>query len=771
MLKSALFFLLFFCTVTGVRAATFTPTTTLDYAVTNSGITVNLSTGVISGGPGSGQITLRSAVIAANASSGSTINIPAGTYTLTIAGDDGDVDPNPTIGDLDVLASITIKGAGPSSTIIQAGTNPSNGIDQIFTFNAYYWSTGLSAVVNGFSGTARDLTFRYGRVVNENGESGSFVGGAISFDAGYNNGNPNTTPGSLYISNCVFDSCSGPYGAGAIQTFDGGTVTIDHCVFTNCFGFSNAGEGAEGGAICFGSSGKNGSYTVQNSSFLGCSAVGWGGAILFFQSNSLAIHNCIFSNNVATGEAGAIMCYGGGITIDQGSLFIKNFSGSGGSVSRAGALWIDSLTPSASISGCSFVSNTASLSASQQDGGGAIEVSTNATISNCRFFGNVANTGTGVHKDLNPGTVTAINNWWGNNNGPGTAGADSIVAVSPGVATSNPWLVLSFSDSPSTVLTSGTATLTASVTKNSSGTSGFSIPTGTPVTFAAGALGNASPASSTLTSGSATSTFTAGATGGTGQTSATVDNQTVTAAITVNQPAKITTGTNTTFVTGVTGSFTVTATGYPGPVLSHAGTLPSGVTFTPATGVLSGAPAAGTGQIYPLTFTATNTSGTNIQNFQLTVEQPPSLSCPATITTNAPGGVCLPAVAFASSVTGFPAPAVSYKLNSATIVSPYLFPIGTNVVTSTATNLIGTNTCSFDVKVSAGPAPQLSIAHVGTNAMVSWNASYDCYALQYSTALASNVWTAYPGPFATNGGLITVTKNSTTNLYFFRLSH
>lgn len=97
-----------------VRAATFTPTTTSDFPVSGTGVSVNTGTGVISGGAGNGQITLRSAVIAADAHPGSVINIPAGVYTLTIAGDDGDGDPDPTIGDLDIATSpITHHGRRP----------------------------------------------------------------------------------------------------------------------------------------------------------------------------------------------------------------------------------------------------------------------------------------------------------------------------------------------------------------------------------------------------------------------------------------------------------------------------------------------------------------------------------------------------------------------------------------------------------------------------------------------------------------------------------
>ena len=80
----------------------------------------------------------------------------------------------------------------------------------------------------------------------------------------------------------------------------------------------------------------------------------------------------------------------------------------------------------------------------------------------------------------------------------------------------------------------------------------------------------------------------------------------------------ITSANSTTFVEGNANTFTVSATGNPKPTLVESGALPAGVTFTPSTGALSGTPTvAGT---FPITFTATN--GVNppaSQSFTLTV--------------------------------------------------------------------------------------------------------------------------------------------------------
>ena len=59
------------------------------------------------------------------------------------------------------------------------------------------------------------------------------------------------------------------------------------------------------------------------------------------------------------------------------------------------------------------------------------------TIVSSRIVGNTASSGSGMHKDLNNGTVTAINNWWGCNAGPGGTGCDTAILGGSGSG-SNP---------------------------------------------------------------------------------------------------------------------------------------------------------------------------------------------------------------------------------------------------------------------------------------------------------------------------------------------
>jgi YVTN family beta-propeller protein len=70
---------------------------------------------------------------------------------------------------------------------------------------------------------------------------------------------------------------------------------------------------------------------------------------------------------------------------------------------------------------------------------------------------------------------------------------------------------------------------------------------------------------------------------------------------------------------------TIRATGYPAPALAESGPLPGGLSFSDkgnGTAVIAGTPAAGSSGRYPVTITATNTSGTSTRRFTIIVFQP-----------------------------------------------------------------------------------------------------------------------------------------------------
>src|SRR5262245_55245194 len=90
-----------------------------------------------------------------------------------------------------------------------------------------------------------------------------------------------------------------------------------------------------------------------------------------------------------------------------------------------------------------------------------------------------------------------------------------------------------------------------------------------------------------------------------------------------------------------------------------------------------------------------------------TTNTPPTITCPGNITTNNTPGTCARTLAFAAAAAGSPAPAVTCKIGSTVITSPFSFPVGTTMVTCTATNVAGTVSCSFTVTVNDTEPPVL----------------------------------------------------------------
>ncbi|MER5981366.1 right-handed parallel beta-helix repeat-containing protein [Streptomyces sp. NPDC001857] len=170
----------------------------------------------------SGRCSLRAAVMAANARPGSTITLPTGHYRLTIPPDPrliiGD-NPDPTTGDLNVAAPVTIKGSGARTTVIDA-----NRLDRAFRMQADsrlsdltitggvtrqrelpITDTGGGAIANGHHMTLRRVTVT--------GNSAGYGGGVFNV--------PNSHLD--LIDSTVSGNTAGE--AGGIRFDDTGTVT------------------------------------------------------------------------------------------------------------------------------------------------------------------------------------------------------------------------------------------------------------------------------------------------------------------------------------------------------------------------------------------------------------------------------------------------------------------------------------------------------------------------------------------------------------------
>jgi CSLREA domain-containing protein len=226
-----------------------------------------------------GDCSLREAIHAANidtAVSGcaagdgaDTITLPAGYYTLTIPGTD---EENNVTGDLDINSYLTINGDGEGSTIIQAGTNSTNGIDQVLDVHA------------GFVVEINDVRIRYGSLADIQ------CGGGIRND------------GTLTLNNTRVSSNTAPAAAGGGGICNVGTLTLNN----STVGYNDAAAG--GGIDNFGTLRLNNSTVNDNN------AITAGGIT---NNGTLTLDNCTVSGNDADG-------YGGGIANLNGTLTLNN---------------------------------------------------------------------------------------------------------------------------------------------------------------------------------------------------------------------------------------------------------------------------------------------------------------------------------------------------------------------------------------------------------------------------------------------------------------
>ena len=215
-----------------------------------------------------------------------------------------------------------------------------------------------------------------------------------------------------------------------------------------------------------------------------------------------------------------------------------------------------------------------------------------------------------------------------------------------------PWTFTSANSTTFTVGTAGTFAVTVTGSPAPALSVNGALPAG--VTFAdnGGGSGTFSGTPQAGTGDAYTITITASGAG---------NSATQTFTLTVDEPPTINSSNAVTFTVGTLSTFQVTtgapgAPGFPLPTFSVTGSLPSGVTFT-AGGTLSGTPAAGTGNVYPLTITASNgVSPNSTQSFTLTVDEPPTINSASSTTFTAGTAGSFQVT---TSPVGYPVPVIS----------------------------------------------------------------------------------------------------------------
>ncbi|MDQ1708524.1 MAG: hypothetical protein QOJ88_1735, partial [Pyrinomonadaceae bacterium] len=597
--------------------------------------------------------SLRGAVTFANLNPGTTINVPAGTYQLTIAGGAAEgFSGNNAVGDLDVLGNNTaIIGAGASVTIIRQTTAN----DRVIELNPF-----LDA---GFNFTVSGVTITGGRETTGVG-GGGIICGSIN----------NTTSVSDSVISGNSATGAGTFGGGGISCA-GGSLTISGTTFaSNSTSASGGGLGYSAGDP-LGRTPSSGTLTVSSSTFTansaGSSAAGGGGVDLFdfnLSSGSYSITTSTFSNNTANnGSGGAIIVESGPLTVTRSSLSGNHAGNSGGAVYSSG---------SAEISFSRLVGNTATI----------------PTKGNALF--------------RSAGAFTGDNNWWGANTGPS---ANDFRTSTSGVTVLD-YLELEGSASPDKLCPGQNSTLTADIKKRSfgprltvelNGLPAFPVPPA--VIFNNAVLGTISGASTQFVDGVATATYTAGSTDGAGSADATADNQTITISLTV-QSTSTSALTSQSVCQGATAIFSTTASGN-GP-FHYAWTL-DGSTFdgnNASISIPTGSLSIGS---HTVTVATSGACGTDTRSATLTVQENTATSDPAD------QAVCQGAAAsFATTATGTGPFHYVWTLdgspfdgdNPSINVPTGSLSVGSHAVTVTTSGVCGTASQSASLTVQAATA-------------------------------------------------------------------
>jgi CSLREA domain-containing protein len=331
-----------------LTAATFSVNTTTDGADLSPGDGLCAITG--------GNCSLRAAVQEANASIGAdTIGLPAGTYSLSIAGAGED---NAATGDLDVRGTLTIAGAGTATTTISGA-----GLDRVFDLFA-----GLS-----LSG-----------VTVRQGNAGAGNGGALRVG---------TLAGQTFINiiDVVFTANTAANG-GALAT-GGGTQTL---LDIRRARFEANSAAVLGGAI-YSNGGRLTWYRVQTSRFAANSAVAGGGAVYVNDAahQVLLVQNT-FEDNTTPGNGGAIYADGfnSEVDLDQSTL-TRNSAANGGAIYTC---CTNGAVQPTGLDTLFFVLVNSTLSANSATvAGGAVYSTSDFGSSHSTLVGNAAPASAGVH--------------------------------------------------------------------------------------------------------------------------------------------------------------------------------------------------------------------------------------------------------------------------------------------------------------------------------------------------------------------------------------
>ncbi|MCI0521964.1 MAG: CSLREA domain-containing protein [Chloroflexi bacterium] len=377
-----------------------------------------------------GNCTLREAIIAANSdapvdacqagSGADVILLPAGEYRLTLPGMGEDA---AWTGDLDILASLEIRGAGRATTLVAAGLDDSTGypVDRVFHILPNAGQARLEGLgVTGGTPRSPYSDDRGCGILNEGGlalvDSRVFANSGADEYAGVGGGVYNS--GLLEVMNSAIEGNAANIGGGVYNL---GELHIA----ASQIGGNIASEAETGGGL------QNDGWAVITDTLIGGNYAAAGGAI--GNSGQLVMIGGQLAANGARFHGGAVKNTGrftlsvvsvvdnwsqrGGAILNEGTMTVTlaTLSGNdaadfGGAVWNAGELHLLNSTLSGNRGG------DASIGSGY---GGALKNDGSAWLTNVTLYGNSAGVGGGVH---NLGWLQVIQSIFAANPGGSCAG-------------------------------------------------------------------------------------------------------------------------------------------------------------------------------------------------------------------------------------------------------------------------------------------------------------------------------------------------------------
>ena len=456
-------------------------TSTVDHPISGAGISVNTADGVITGGAGNGQVTLRSAIIASNANPGADIiTLGNGTYLLSITSGGGFENAALT-GDLDINGSLTINGNGPANTIISTNYTATCGDCKVFGVNQDGSHRGLTVafnnltIQNGYNNGAAFLgtfmetgggidffltgtgnSFSLTNCVVTNNRTTESYGGGINIDSGVDPVNPGDIPvntasrGTVTLTNCTVSNNQSKLWGGGLNLFsDIHNVTLDNCTVQGNTTLGTGGAGANGGGINMRHS-YGGTITINNGSISNNIGIAYGGGICIGQKQILNITGTTISGNTVNNNPGfSDFGLGGGIymgstitTATLSNVTISNNHADLGTGAGGGGIFGDN--GPLNMTGGSITGNTS------REGAGVCIEDADMTFTNLTVGSNTAavNGGGLLIRSTATGTTTlddvsfTSNIADGDNNSSGDGGAIHRSAAAPNTLNLNNTIII-----------------------------------------------------------------------------------------------------------------------------------------------------------------------------------------------------------------------------------------------------------------------------------------------------------------------------------------